>query len=225
MRNAGQEMRYASGHEAGANALQTLVESALVHRIPYLTVFVFSTENWQRDESEVAHLLALFNRVASDKKILKKLMKKGVRVAFIGDIEGLGSHLKRLPYNLRTLAAKTASNDQLVLTLALNYGGRWDITQAANRIAYAAKNGTLDSEKLSEAQFAGYLTTSDLPDPDLLIRTSNEIRISNFLLWQCAYTELYFTDVLWPDFTATDLAKAIAYYQSKQRRFGARSHP
>lgn len=215
---------YASGHEAGAGAVERLIDGALKQGVSYLTLFAFSTENWQRDTKEITHLLDIFHRVATDKKVTQHFMKRAIRFHTIGDIDAFAHYRPSLPDDLRNLCARTQNNSHLVVTAALNYGGRWDIVTAALALAQDIADKKLHAHSVDEARFARYLSTAEpaLPDPDLLIRTSNELRISNFLLWQCAYSELHFTDTLWPDFTEQDLDIAIKDYQTRKRNFGAR---
>lgn len=203
------------GHQAGVKALKKVVEHCARAGIRTLTVFAFSSENWGRPKPEVSRLMELFMR-ALDKEV-KQLHENGIRVRFIGDRQAFKPELQ---LRMRQAVELTAGNDGLTLNVAVNYGGRWDIVQAARQLAGAARSGQLDPAAIDEQRFAEALATSGQRDPDLLIRTGGEMRISNFLLWQCAYTELYFTPVLWPDFDAAELDRAIAAYQSRERRFG-----
>jgi len=203
------------GHQAGVKALRASIEHCLHLGINTLTVFAFSSENWNRPASEVSRLMDLFLR-ALDKET-SELHKNGVCLRFIGDKSAFKSMLQVKMYEAETL---TANNTNMVVNIAVNYGGRWDITQAAKRLAINVAEGKLTPNDIDEQQLAGFLALSQSPDPDLFIRTGGEMRISNFLLWQSAYAEFYFTDTLWPDFDARTLDLAIAAYQSRERRFG-----
>ena len=204
------------GHEHGATAVRETVKGCLELGIPYLTLFAFSSENWKRPEEEVNHLMGLFKFFF--KKELKELKKAGVRVRFIGDMAGL-------PLDIQELASlaveETAGNAALVLTIALNYGSQAEITKAVQEIAVKVKSGEICPEDITEDMINRHLYTCDLPDPDLIIRTSGEQRLSNFLLWQCAYSEFLFLDVLWPDFDKSCLEKALEDFYGRNRRFGA----
>jgi undecaprenyl diphosphate synthase len=206
-----------AGHQAGALAAERLIRFLGARlEIPYLTLFAFSSENWSRPESEVAFLMELLNDFIRSR--LAEFVDAGIRLRVIGDLTRVPAALRR---EVERALAATASNDRLRLTIALSYGGRQEIVAAARRIAADAAAGRLDPETLDDGTFAGYLETPDVPDPDLVIRTSGEERLSNFLLWQSAYAELYFAQVLWPDFTPAEFLKALAEYQSRSRRFGA----
>jgi undecaprenyl diphosphate synthase len=197
------------GHRAGVKALRRLVEACPGLGVRFLTAYTFSTENWQRPKSEVSHLMSLFSRSIEQQR--RDLMKNNVRVRVIG-------RTRELPERVRTkfaaLIADTSRNTGLTLTLAVSYGGRAEIIDACRRAVAAGR------APKSESDFAALLYDPDLPDPDLLIRTGGEMRISNYLLWQLAYTELYFTETLWPDFGPKELADAIADFSRRQRRFG-----
>ena len=206
----------AAGHERGVEALRRTVEAAPDLGIRYLTVFSFSTENWRRPASEVSALFGLLK--AYVQRDLSRLAKEGVRVRILGRREGLPSDVAEL---VAKAERETAHNSDFFLNIAFNYGGREEIVRAAQKMANAARQGNIDPDDIDEGQFEGFLDTAGIPDPDLLIRTSGEYRLSNFLLWQAAYTELVFTDVLWPDFNRSDLEQAIAEFQSRERRFGA----
>ena len=204
-----------AGHSRGVETVREMVRSCLNRGIGYLTLFAFSSENWRRPEEEVTLLMQLFVRALQHE--VAKLDRNGVRLRIVGD-------LTRFDATLRTLIAeaeeKTAANDRLVLTVCANYGGRWDILQAANRLAHA------EPEKAGqwlEADLAPYLSMHYAPEPDLFIRTGGEQRISNFLLWQLAYTEFYFTDTLWPEFNDAALDLAIQSFRERERRFGRTS--
>jgi undecaprenyl diphosphate synthase len=203
------------GHRRGKDAVRAVVEAALELGIPYLTLFVFSNENWQRPTAEVRFLMQLFHRFLLTET--KRLMKRGVRVVTIGDATRLPLPVRRA---LDQMVELTAANRAMTVALALSYGGRQDLAAAARRIAQGVLEGTIRPDEVDEALVARELMTDGIPDPDLLIRTSGEQRISNFFLFQLAYTELYFTETLWPDFRERDLMKAIAEYQSRERRFG-----
>lgn len=203
------------GHQAGQKALRRVVEHCGRIGVPELTVFAFSSENWQRPQKEVNRLMELFMR-ALDKEA-RELHENGVRLRFIGDTGGLSQELQD---RVRGATELTAANRRLALNVAVNYGGRWDIAQAARRIAVEVAAGRLDPESVDEAALGAHVALADSPDPDLFIRTGGEMRISNFLLWQSAYTEFYFTDTLWPDFDGASLDQAIAAYRMRERRFG-----
>lgn len=203
------------GHAEGVEALRRTVEAAGELGVRYLTVFGFSTENWRRPAEEVNALFDLLRLyVARD---LEKLAKEGVRVRVIGARAGLQGDIAAIVENAE---ARTRGNDRLNLTIAFNYGGRDEIVRAARRLAEAAAAGEIDPAKIDESAFGGVLDTAELPPPDLLIRTSGEFRLSNFMLWQSAYAELVFMDVLWPDFDRNALSEAILVYQRRERRFG-----
>ncbi|HUP01976.1 MAG TPA: isoprenyl transferase [Gemmatimonadota bacterium] len=204
------------GHRAGMKSVRAVLEGAGDLRIPYLTLFAFSKENWKRPSSEVEALMDLLHGYLRSER--EDLIRKGVRVLAIGDLEELAPRPRE---ELERLITATAANDRLTATLALSYGGRTEIVEAARRLARRVREGSLDPEAIDEELLASSLYTAGLPDPDLLIRTSGELRISNFLLWQIAYTELYVTDVLWPDFDRDAFFDAIAAYQDRERRFGS----
>jgi undecaprenyl diphosphate synthase len=208
----------ALGHRAGAEAARRAVEAAAQAGIGWLTLFAFSSENWRRPTEEVSALsgllrLYLRNEVAA-------LVRDGVKLHVIGDHSRFGADLSAM---VADAEKATAGGTKLNLVMALSYGARDEILAATRAIASAAKAGTLDPEALSEAQFSGFLQTAGMPDPDLIIRTSGEQRLSNFLLWQAAYAEFVFMDVLWPDFTAQDLQGAVAEYHRRERRYGLRA--
>jgi undecaprenyl diphosphate synthase len=206
------------GHHKGVDAVRKTAEAAAQLGIKYLTLYTFSTENWRRPKDEVDALMSLF--VETIEKEIPTLNKNNIRLNAIGDIENLPHENKK---RLKETMEKTKNNNRMVLTLALNYSSRWEIVDAAKKIAADTKQGTINIEDIDEKLFSGYLNTNGLPDPELLIRTSGEQRISNYLLWQIAYSELYFTPVLWPDFEKNDLYKAIYDYQNRERRFGMTS--
>ncbi len=208
----------ALGHRAGAEAARRAVEAAAQAGIGWLTLFAFSSENWRRPTEEVSALsgllrLYLRNEVAA-------LVRDGVKLHVIGDHSRFGADLSAM---VADAEKATAGGTKLNLVMALSYGARDEILAATRAIASAAKAGTLDPESLSEAQFSGFLQTAGMPDPDLIIRTSGEQRLSNFLLWQAAYAEFVFMDVLWPDFSAEDLQGAVAEYHRRERRYGLRA--
>ena len=205
------------GHKFGVGSVRRVTEAAQIAGVKFLTLYAFSTENWNRPAAEVSGLMSLLGSTIESE--IAELIKNNVRVKILGD--------GRLPESLRKklMAAedKTKDNTGLTLVLALSYSGRWEIAETARRIADEATKGGLDPEKVDEELFASYMPGSFMPDPELLIRTSGEYRISNFLLWQTAYSEFYFTETLWPDFQAEDLYKAIVDYQHRERRFGMTS--
>ena len=203
------------GHRRGANRVRAIVRAAPGLGIRYLTIFAFSTENWQRSTEEVLGLMSLFARYIRNEA--DKLHREGVRVNFIGGRDRLELNLQEL---MAGIEEKTCGNDRLILTVAINYGGRDEISRAAARVAQDVVAGRLAPDAVDEAAFAARLDTADLPDPDLVIRTSGETRISNFLLWQSAYAEYEFTETLWPDFTADELARILARFAVRERRFG-----
>lgn len=206
------------GHKKGAQAVRTIVRSCREIGIKHLTLFALSTENLGRPADEVKALMSLLDEYLS--KELQELHKQGIRLTAIGQLDNL--HPKVKDKLLETMAS-TRNNDQMILTLALSYGGRDEIILAIKKLLEDFKSDKVQLNDINKNMFSSYLQTSGLPDPDLLIRTSGEYRISNFLLWQLAYTELYFTDVFWPDFKKEDLLKAIASYQKRERRFGLTS--
>jgi len=199
------------GHKNGVKAVRDTVEGAAEIGIKYLTLYAFSSENWNRPEKEVNALMTLL--VSAINKETKTLMENNIRLSTIGDINKLPSKAQK---ELQEAIIKTKDNTRMNLVLALSYSGRGEILNAVKNIIKDGK----EPEEINEAIFQQYLTTKSVPDPELLIRTSGEYRISNFLLWQIAYSELYFTDTLWPDFRRADLYKAILNYQSRERRFG-----
>ena len=204
------------GHHAGARRVREVVEACPGLGIKYLTIFAFSTENWKRTQVEVAGLMSLFRRYIT--KETKALAARGVRVRFIGDRVRLDAKLVEL---MDTLEEQTQANDLVHLTIALNYGGRDEVARATKRLARDVASGKLNPEDVDEQTLTRYLDTHVLPDPDLVIRTSGEARISNFLLWQSAYSEYEFIDTLWPDFSAAELERLCRSYGSRDRRFGA----
>jgi undecaprenyl diphosphate synthase len=203
------------GHHAGQKSVRTAIEFCLRRGIDALTLFAFSSENWRRPREEVGALMELFLK-ALDREV-DELHGHGARIAFIGDLSAFAPALRE-----RMLAAmeKTRGNGKLALNIAVNYGGRWDIAHAARLAAQAVQRGEIAAEALDEKSLARFFCLADLPPVDLFIRTGGEQRISNFLLWQTAYSELYFSDVLWPDFDATCLDQAITEFARRERRFG-----
>ena len=208
----------ALGHKAGADAARRAVEAAGEAGIGWLTLFAFSSENWQRPQDEVQDLTALMRHYLRTE--VARLAREGVRLRIIGERERFGEETMRL---IASAEAATAGGTRLNLNVALSYGGRAEIAAAAREIARRAAAGTLDPDSVDPAMFAGFLGTAGMPDPDLIIRTSGEQRISNFLLWQAAYAEFVFQDVLWPDWGAEQLAQAIGEFGRRERRFGSRA--
>lgn len=206
------------GHQKGAGAVREIIEASAELGIKYLTLYAFSTENWNRPDDEINALMGLMVQSLNDET--GTLVKNNICLRVIGDVNRLnGDVRKRLQEAVRITSAGTG----MVLVVALSYSSRWEILQATREICRDVAAGNLSSSSLDEESFRRYLSTGDLPDPELMIRTSGELRISNFLLWQLAYTELYFTEVLWPDFGKEDLYKAIDDYQKRERRFGKTS--
>lgn len=194
-----------AGHKQGLEAVRALIRGAMKHGVECLTIFAFSSENWQRPADEVSFLMDLFLRALREE--VQKLHGNGIRFRAVGDVSVLPQETQSL---IRDAEMLTRSNDQFCLNVAVNYGGRWDVEQAVDR---AHSSGDLQT-------FPDYLAFAGQPDPDLFIRTGGERRISNFMLWQLAYTELYFTDTLWPDFSEAELAEALKWFASRERRFG-----
>lgn len=204
-----------AGHIAGVTSLRRSVAYCAQNNIQVLTVFAFSSENWRRPQEEVSSLQKLFLR--SLKKEIKELHQRGIRMEFIGDFTRFSEAMQQEIAKAKEL---TKNNKSLTFVLAFNYGGRWDILQAVKKVAQDALEKRIDLDMFEEAQFSQYLSLANLPEPDLFIRSSGECRISNFLLWQIAYAELYFCDVLWPDFAEKDLDEAVRVFGSRDRRFG-----
>ena len=204
------------GHHAGARRVREIVRACPDENVKYLTIFAFSTENWKRTQTEVAGLMKLFRRYIA--REARALLAEGVRVRFIGDRVRLDDKLTRLMDELELL---TSHNDKVHLTVALNYGGRDEVARATKRLAYDVAQGRLDPSDVTDETLPKYLDTCFLPDPDLVIRTSGEARISNFLLWQSAYAEYEFIDTLWPDFTRNVFADVLQGFKARDRRFGA----
>ena len=203
------------GHAQGSKNVERICEEAWRMGIKYLTVYAFSTENWNRPKDEVDALMKLLRNYM--KTCLKTAAKNDMKVRVIGDIEPLDEDIKK---RIGELEAATVDNGGLNFTIALNYGSRDEMTRAARRMAQDCADGKLDPDKIDESVFESYLDTHGIPDPDLMIRTSGEQRLSNYLLWQLAYSEFYFTDVPWPDFTKDELVKAVEEYNHRHRRFG-----
>jgi undecaprenyl diphosphate synthase len=206
------------GHRKGVEAIRSTLRAARKAGVRYLTLYAFSTENWNRPEREVNALMELL--VSSLRKETAELLQEGVRIGVIGNVEQLPSVCRR---ELLEAMRLTEKNDTLRMNLALSYSGRWDVLQAVRNLAARAVQGELDPASIDEASFGQALSTSGIPDPELLIRTSGEYRISNFLLWQTAYSELYFTPTLWPDFGEEEFYTALLDYQNRERRFGKTS--
>ncbi|WP_019948823.1 isoprenyl transferase [Hymenobacter aerophilus] len=206
------------GHQSAITAVRETVEGAAEAGVQYLTLYAFSTENWARPAHEVMALMQLL--VHTIRKETPTLLKNSVRLQAIGQIENLPDSCQK---ELAEAIELTKNGDRMTLVLALSYSGRWDLAQASRRIAEEVAAGRLQPEQVTEATVAGFLSTAGIPDPELLIRTSGEQRISNFLLWQLAYTELFITDLLWPDFRRQHLYDALRAYQQRERRFGKTS--
>ena len=207
----GKERSY--GHQAGVEAVRRITSECTRLGVKYLTLYTFSTENWNRPADEIAALMGLVLTSLED----EIFMKNNVRFRVIGDIGRLPDAVQR---KLHDTMERTAGNSAMTMVVALSYSSRWEITDAMRQIAREVAEGTLSPDAIDEQVVSNHLATSFMPDPDLLIRTGGEVRVSNYLLWQIAYSELYFCDTFWPDFSEADLRKAIATYQGKQRRFG-----
>jgi len=207
----------AAGHKAGAEAVRRTLQAAADAGVEVLTLYAFSSENWRRSDEEIADLKGLMRYYLE--RELNRLMKEGVRLRLIGDYRAFGAEMAR---QLEQAVAKTSGNERLTLVVALNYGARSEIAKAASSLARKAAEGRIDVDDIDESAIEAELDTAGLPDPDLLIRTSGEIRLSNFLLWQSAYSELLFTPVLWPDFDEQAFGDALAQFAARQRRFGGR---
>ena len=203
------------GHAQGAKTVEQICEDAHDLGIKYLTVYAFSTENWKRSEDEVGALMKLLDKYLKD--CLERSSKNNMRVRVIGDISRLSEPVRK---KIVELEEKSAVNTGLNFTVALNYGGRDEMIRSMKQMMHDIEDKKLSVDDITEEEFANYLDTKGIPDPDLMIRTSGEQRISNYLLWQMAYSEFYFTDVLWPDFDKKELQKAIDYYAGRDRRFG-----
>lgn len=207
------------GHKAGADNVETISDVCIALGIHYLTVYAFSTENWKRSEDEVTYLMGLMRWYL--KNYLDTALRKGIRMRVIGDRSKLDPEMVA---EIEKDEKLTAHLTNLELTFAINYGGRDEITRAVREIAREAADGSIRPEAITEEMLSAHLDTRDLPDPDLMIRTSGEERLSNFLLWQLAYSEFYFTEKYWPDFSEEDMKKALMSYGTRERRFGARKH-
>jgi undecaprenyl diphosphate synthase len=204
-----------AGHKAGLESVRTMITCCIQHNIKVLTLFAFSTENWSRPETEVSGLMQLF--IQALKTEIYKLHENQVQLRVIGDINILNNELQSLINDATTL---TQDNQGLVLVIALNYGGRWDIVEMVKKVSTQVQNGEKKLNDITPEYVESQLSTGDLPAPDLFIRTSGEMRISNFLLWQLAYSELFFTPVNWPDFDEKIFIEAIEFYESRERRYG-----
>lgn len=203
------------GHKAGVESVKAMIRCCMTKKIPCLSLFAFSSENWSRPAEEVNFLMELF--LDSLQKELPELNQHGIRMRFTGDRSLLSPMLQK---QMREAELLTHNNDQLILNVVVNYGGKWDVVNAAKKIARMVLDGELLIEEMNETNFALCLDTAGLPDPDLFIRTSGELRISNFFLWQLAYTELYFSEVHWPDFGEPEFELALASFNKRKRRFG-----
>jgi undecaprenyl diphosphate synthase len=204
-----------SGHEAGRKSVKKVVQAAISHGVRYLTLYAFSVENWQRPRDEIQGLMGLLRLVLREE--LAEMGKEGVRLRAMGRLQDLPEAVRE---ELESAIEKTKANTKLDLILALSYGSRVEITEAAQAIAREVKSGQLEADQITEETISQHLYTRDLPDPDLLIRTSGEMRISNFMLWQISYAEIHVTPVLWPDFGKEEFAAALADYARRERRFG-----
>jgi undecaprenyl diphosphate synthase len=205
----------ALGHQAGVKTVRKIVDYCASNYIEVLTLFAFSSENWRRPQEEVSILMGLF--MSTLQREVKNLQKNNICLRFIGDRSAFS---QKLQDKIASAELQTRNNTGLILVVAANYGGRWDIVQASKKMLAAILAGEIKPEDVNEATVSRYLSIADLPEPDLFIRTSGEARISNFLLWQLAYTELYFTAEFWPDFNEQSMQQAVEYFKSRQRRFG-----
>lgn len=205
------------GHEQGYKAIHDIVDACDAIGVKYLSIYAFSTENWSRSKDEVQALMQLF--IDACKWEIEELHAKNVKVNFLGDFDALSEDCRR---EFQKTIDVTKNNTGITFNIAISYGSRWEIARAARILAKKVENQELSADDIDEKMLDSCMQTAGMPDPDLLIRTSNELRISNFLLWQLAYAELYFTEVLWPDFTPEELYRAIDCYQHRQRRFGKR---
>lgn len=203
------------GHRAGQNVAEEVIRAARERGVKFLTLFAFSSENWKRPEDEVDNLMGLLANALE--KQVSRLSEGGIRLRFIGDLSRFSAGLRNA---MRDAEKATADHDGMVLNVAVGYGGRWDILQAVQQLANEVQAGQLDADGITEAMLVQHMGLGDTPDPELLIRTGGEHRISNFLLWNLAYTELYFTETLWPDFTVAELDQAIDWFAGRDRRFG-----
>ena len=205
-----------AGHQQGVEIVKKITEEATRLGVKYLTLYTFSTENWNRPAPEIMALMGLI----LDHLEEEIFMKNNVRFRVIGEIERLPESVQK---RLHECMERTAKNDKMTMVIALSYSSRWEITEAVKKIAHKVKSGTCNIEDITEETISNHLNTNFMPDPDLLIRTGGELRISNYLLWQCAYTELYFCNTYWPDFDENELCKAIVDFQSRERLFGKTS--
>lgn len=203
------------GHQQGVNAVREVIECATELKLKYLTLYAFSTENWGRPDDEISALMGIM--VQSLNNETDTMIKNNIRLKAIGDVNRLAEDVRKKLFETIEL---TSAADGLTFVMALSYSSRWEILNAARQLAADAKNGMIEPGAIDEADFEKYLTTYGIPDPELMIRTSGELRVSNFLLWQLAYTELYFTELLWPDFGKEEFYKAIIDFQKRERRFG-----
>lgn len=208
-------LRRLAGHKKGADSVRNVVRSCRRLGIKFLTLFAFSVENWQRPKAEVSALMSLLEDYLRSE--LQEMNDKDIRLMTIGDVDRFPGKTRKV---LIDTVEKTSKNSGMILTLALSYGGRDEIVESVKKVVRDIKEGRIKESDITRENFSNYLYTSDIPDPDLLIRTSGEYRVSNFLLWQLAYTELYFTDILWPDFSEESLFDAVVDYQKRERRFG-----
>jgi undecaprenyl diphosphate synthase len=204
-----------AGHRMGVRAVKQIVENSARLGVEVLTLFAFSSENWKRPKEEVSMLMSRFLEALDDE--VAELHENGIRLRFVGNVQQLSSALRE---RMQAAATLTTANRRMTLVIAIAYGGRWDIAMAAQELARRCSSGEMRPEEIDEATLGARLALSDMPDPDLLIRTGGEQRVSNFLLWNLAYTELYFCDTLWPDFGPAELNAAIEHYGRRQRRFG-----
>lgn len=204
-----------AGHRKGVDVVRSLVKDCADKQIQYLTIFAFSSENWRRPATEVRLLMDLLKSVLENE--VRKLHKNGVRLRILGDLSVFPMRIRSMIFEAQQL---TENNTRLNLNVAVNYGGKWDITQAARQLAQRVQDGDLNAKDIDAQMMGSCLSTGSMPEPDLFIRTGGEQRISNFLMWQLAYTELYFTETLWPDFDTKEFEKSLTSFQNRQRRFG-----
>ena len=209
-------MTRVAGHKQGVNSVKSLIKSCITYEIPYLTIFAFSSENWSRPESEVSTLMDLLATALETQT--KKLKEHGTQLKLMGDLSKFSPQIQELANKAQQ---EVPDNINLHFSVAINYGGRWDITQACRKLADKVAAGEMNPEQITESTIAEQLSTSGMPDPDFYIRTSGEYRLSNFMLWQAAYSEFYFTDILWPDFDEKAFDDALLQYANRERRFGS----
>ena len=212
----GQDREY--GHIQGVESMRKTIRAAVDYGVKYLTVYAFSTENWNRPREEVRALMELLCKTIAAET--ESMCKEGIRMRFIGNFDQLSPSVREA---IGRCERETSTQSKLTLIVAVNYSARWEITQMVQKVAAQVRDGGLQIHDISSSTVEEYLTTSGIPDPDLLIRTSGELRLSNFLLWQLSYSELYFTDTLWPDFDEAEFLKALLEFQSRERRYGALS--